>query len=113
MSLLARIKELSAASAGEIISNRRHLHANPELPFQQHNTASFVAERLRSFNITPQEGVADTGLVAVIEGNNPGSKTIALRADMDALPITEANDVSYKSTNSGVMHACGHDVHTA
>lgn len=113
MSLLARIKELSAALAGEVIANRRYLHAHPELSFQEHNTAKFIAERLRSFNIEPQEGIADTGLVAVIEGANPGRKTIALRADMDALPIVEANDVPYKSTKSGVMHACGHDAHTA
>jgi amidohydrolase len=113
MNLVARIKELAAASAGELVNNRRYLHANPELSFQEVNTARFVAERLRSFGIEPQEGVADTGLVAVIRGNNPESKTIALRADMDALPILEANHVPYKSTNNGVMHACGHDAHTA
>jgi amidohydrolase len=113
MNLVARIKELSAASAGELVNNRRYLHANPELSFQEFNTARFVSERLRSFGIEPQEGVADTGLVALIKGYNPESKTIALRADMDALPIVEANNVPYKSINSGVMHACGHDVHTA
>jgi amidohydrolase len=113
MNLVNRIKELSAASANELVNNRRYLHANPELSFQEVNTARFVAGQLRSFGIEPQEGVADTGLVAVIQGNNPGSKTIALRADMDALPILEANLVPYKSTNTGVMHACGHDVHTA
>ncbi|QHT65960.1 amidohydrolase [Rhodocytophaga rosea] len=113
MNLVARIKELSAASASEFVSNRRYLHANPELSFQEVNTARFVAERLRSFGIEPQEGVADTGLVAIIKGQNPESKTIALRADMDALPILEANNVPYKSTNTGVMHACGHDAHTA
>jgi amidohydrolase len=113
MNLVARIKELSASSASELVTNRRYLHANPELSFQEFNTAKFVAERLRSFGIQPQEGVADTGLVAVIEGRNPESKAIALRADMDALPIQESNNVPYKSTHTGVMHACGHDVHTA
>ncbi len=96
-----------------MIKTRRHLHANPELSFYEFNTAKFVAAQLQSFGVTPQEGVASTGVVALIRGKNPDSKTVALRADMDALPINEANEVAYKSLNPGVMHACGHDVHTA
>jgi len=113
MSLLENIKALSQAYSEEVIALRRHLHANPELSYQEYNTVKFVAQTLRSFGIEPTEGIATTGLVAEIKGKNPGKKTIALRADMDALPITEANDVPYKSKNQGVMHACGHDAHTS
>jgi len=108
-----KIQALAANIASEVISFRHYLHANPELSFQEFNTAKYVAATLRSFGIEPTEGVAGTGLIALIEGKNPSKKTIALRADMDALPIIEANDVPYKSKNEGVMHACGHDVHTA
>lgn len=108
-----RIKELSKAYKEEVIQNRRHLHANPELSFQEYNTSAFVEKQLRSYGIQDIETKADTGLVALIKGNNPDKKVIALRGDMDALPITETNEVDYKSTNPGVMHACGHDVHTA
>lgn len=113
MSLLEKIKSLSQSYSQEVVGLRRHLHANPELSYQEYNTVKFVAQTLRSFGIEPTEGIAATGLVAEIKGKNPGKKTIALRADMDALPITEANDVPYKSKNIGVMHACGHDVHTS
>lgn len=113
MSLLDKIKLLSESCCEEIIELRRHLHANPELSYEEFNTAKFVAARLRSYGIDPQEGVATTGIVALIKGKNPDKKTVALRADMDALPIQEANEVSYKSTKPGVMHACGHDVHTS
>jgi len=92
---------------------RRHLHAHPELSYKEFETAKFVAAQLRSYGIEPTEGVATTGIVALVKGKNPDKKTIALRADMDALPIEEANNVSYKSTCPGVMHACGHDVHTS
>lgn len=113
MSLLESVKSLSLSSAADVIKMRRHLHANPELSYQEVKTARFVADTLKSFGLTPTEGVAGTGVVAMIEGKNPGNKTVALRADMDALPIVEANDVEYKSSNKGVMHACGHDVHTS
>lgn len=108
-----RIKELAAAYKSEFIANRRHLHANPELSFQEFQTAAFVEKQLRGFGINQIEHKAGTGILAIIEGNNPSQKVIALRGDMDALPIVEQNDVSYKSTIPGVMHACGHDVHTA
>jgi amidohydrolase len=111
--LKSKVKELAKKYAEDILADRRHIHANPELSFEEYKTAQYVAERLKSFGLTPQEKVANTGLTVLIEGQNPESKTVALRADMDALPITEANDVPYKSTNEGVMHACGHDVHTS
>lgn len=113
MALLEKIKSLSEAYSKEVVGLRRHLHANPELSYQEYNTVKFVAQTLRSFGIEPTEGVATTGLIAEIKGKNPNKKTIALRADMDALPITEINDVPYKSKTNGVMHACGHDVHTS
>jgi len=113
MSLLKKIKALSESYSKEIVDLRRHLHANPELSYEEFNTAKFVAAKLRSYGIEPKEGVATTGIVALIKGKNPDKKTVALRADMDALPIEEASQVSYKSTRPGVMHACGHDVHTS
>ena len=111
--MIDKIKAIARASAVETVANRRHLHANPELSFLEFNTAKFVAKQLTDMGLTPQEGVANTGVVALIEGRNPQSRVVALRADMDALPIREANDVPYKSQNEGVMHACGHDAHTA
>ncbi len=110
--LLDKIKSLSKEYASEVVSYRRHLHANPELSYQEFNTAKYVADKLRAFGLEPKE-IATTGLIVEIKGKNPTSKTIALRADMDALPIQEANDIDYKSTVPGVMHACGHDVHTS
>jgi amidohydrolase len=96
-----------------VVAWRRHLHANPELSYEEFNTSKFVAAHLRSFGIEPQEGIATTGIVALVKGKNPEKKSVALRADMDALPIQEINNVPYKSTKPGVMHACGHDVHTS
>lgn len=90
---------------------RRHIHANPELSFKEDETAKFIAEELTVMGIPFQEQVGGNGLVAIIEGELPG-KVSALRADFDALPILEENDVEYASKNKGVMHACGHDVHT-
>ena len=108
-----QIKTLAKQFAEDVVQIRRHIHANPELSFQEFETAKYVAEQLRALGIEPKEGVASTGLTAIIKGKNPESKTVALRGDMDALPILEANDIDYKSTKEGVMHACGHDVHTA
>ncbi len=113
MSLLEKIKSLSLEYSAQIIDVRRHLHANPELSYQEFNTAKYVGSQLKSFGLTPKEGVATTGLTVEVQGKNPTKKSIALRADMDALPIVETNDVPYKSKNPGVMHACGHDVHTS
>ena len=111
--LSERIKNLSSKYLNDVIDIRRHLHQNPELSFCEFNTSSFVDEKLNEYGIGNRIKMANTGIVALIEGKNPGKKTIALRADMDALPITEINDVPYKSQNPGVMHACGHDAHTS
>ena len=112
MNLLNTIKSLSEKYSQQVVEFRRHLHANPELSYQEFNTVRYVAQQLRSFGIEPTE-VATTGLLAEIKGRNPSKRTIALRADMDALPIQETNNFPYKSKNLGVMHACGHDVHTS
>lgn len=106
-----RIQELAKKYAPEFIDIRHHLHANPELSYQEFETSKFVQSKLKEFGI-PFEVMATTGVAGLIKGKNPDSRIIALRADMDALPITEENDVPYKSKNKGVMHACGHDVHT-
>ncbi|HEY1061063.1 MAG TPA: M20 family metallopeptidase [Daejeonella sp.] len=106
ISLLA--KEIHA----NVVESRRHLHANPELSFHEYQTSAYVAQKLDELGIKYQK-MANTGLVAMIKGEKPSDAVIALRADMDALPIVEANDVPYKSKNSGVMHACGHDAHTS
>ena len=108
-----RIKSLAQAYKQEVIDLRRHLHSHPELSFKEFQTAAFVADKLKEMGITQIESKATTGWSALIEGKNPGKKVVALRADMDALPIIEANEVPYKSQNPGVMHACGHDAHTA
>ncbi|MFC0655352.1 M20 metallopeptidase family protein [Mongoliitalea lutea] len=107
------IKSLAADYKASIIAHRRHLHAHPELSFQEFETVSYVEQELRDIGITDIETKADTGLVAHIQGKNPDKKIIALRGDMDALPIHEQNEVPYKSTKEGIMHACGHDVHTS
>ncbi|MBJ6117183.1 amidohydrolase [Pontibacter sp. BT310] len=107
-----KIKELAKTYAPDTVQVRRHIHANPELSFEEYNTAAYVKQTLGSYGIVA-ETMAETGLVALIKGKNPEKKTIALRADLDALPIVEANEVDYRSKNEGVMHACGHDVHTA
>ncbi|MEZ0541598.1 M20 metallopeptidase family protein [Fibrella arboris] len=113
--LLSSIKMLAERFAQDTVQVRRHLHAHPELSFHEQQTARFVASELTALGLQPQEGIAGTGVVALIAGTKPGdsSRVVGLRADMDALPIHEANDVPYKSTVEGVMHACGHDVHTA
>ncbi|MCE7043133.1 M20 family metallopeptidase [Dyadobacter sp. CY312] len=111
--LQERIKLLAKEQASRVIGHRRHLHSNPELSFEEFKTAGYVASQLRALGLQPQEGFAGTGVVALIEGRNPASRTVGLRADMDALPILEANEVPYKSLVPGVMHACGHDVHTS
>ena len=113
MSLLEKIKQKAEEQFNSIVDIRRHLHQHPELSFHEHNTSAFVGTQLEQTGVAFKNKIADTGLVAIIEGKNPTKKVIALRADMDALPIQEANDVPYKSINPGVMHACGHDVHTS
>lgn len=109
----SQIQKLAQDALPNIVGIRRHLHSHPELSFEEFETAKYIAQQLRDMGLKPHEGVATTGTVVYIEGKNPSSKTVALRADIDALPIVEANDVPYKSQKEGVMHACGHDAHTA
>jgi amidohydrolase len=111
--LKSKIQSLAKAYLSETTDIRRHIHANPELSFEEYNTSNFIADKLKQYNIPFKQGYVKTGIVAIIEGKNPLKKVVALRADIDALPIIETNDVEYKSKNIGVMHACGHDVHTA
>lgn len=106
------VKARAEALLPELVQIRRHLHANPELSFQEFETAAFVAAALDKLGIPYEQGIGGTGIVALIKGRNAEKKCIALRADMDALPITEENETEYRSRNEGVMHACGHDVHT-
>jgi amidohydrolase len=110
--LKEKIKQLAKQYAPEFIEVRHHLHAHPELSYKEFETSGFVQQKLTEFGI-PFEIKATTGVIGLIEGKNPSKKIIALRADMDALPIKEENDIPYKSQNEGVMHACGHDVHTS
>ena len=109
--MVEKIKALAKSYAPEFIKVRQHLHAHPELSYQEFETSKYVQQQLNKWGI-PFEIKATTGVVGLIEGKNPGKQVIALRADMDALPIKEENDIPYKSKNDGVMHACGHDVHT-
>jgi len=107
-----QIQHLAGTIFEEVVGYRRHLHANPELSFKEFETSAFVKAKLTEWGI-PFEGLANTGVVGLITGDLPSEKVIALRGDMDALPINEANDKPYISKNPGVMHACGHDVHTS
>lgn len=109
--LKEKIKELSQLYAQEFIRVRRFLHSNPELSYKEFNTSAFIQSKLTELGIK-FEVKAITGVVGIIEGKDPQSRIIALRADMDALPIKEENEIEYKSKNDGAMHACGHDVHT-
>lgn len=111
MSLPQRIRQLAAAYKDEFIGIRHHIHANPELSYQEFETSAFIQGQLRGMGI-PFTIMAGTGVVGIIEGRDPASRVIALRADMDALPIQEANEIPYASKKPGIMHACGHDVHT-
>lgn len=112
MMLIEKIKHLIRSNNPEFIFNRRHLHAHPELSFKEYNTAAFIKEKLDAIGI-PWQAMANTGVVGILKGAKLSEKVIALRADMDALPIDEKNNIDYLSKNPGIMHACGHDVHTA
>src|ERR687890_262749 len=106
---LAEAQEL----AEDLVAIRRDLHMHPELGFQEVRTARIVAEQLSALGYEVVTGVGKTGVVGLLGGSQPGERTVLLRFDMDALPIEEANDVPYRSQSAGVMHACGHDGHTA
>ncbi|WP_316846186.1 M20 family metallopeptidase [Pedobacter psychrodurus] len=107
-----KIQELATNIFHEVVGFRQHIHANPELSFKEFETSLFIKDKLKKWGIEYTD-CANTGVVGLIKGNLPSDKVIALRADMDALPIHEANDKPYRSKNHGVMHACGHDVHTS
>ena len=107
-----KIEAIASKIDSELIAIRRHLHQYPELAFEEYQTSAFIQTKLQDWNVAFKTGVAKTGIVAEIKGNNPDRQTFVLRGDMDALPILEENNVEYKSTYEGLMHACGHDVHT-
>jgi amidohydrolase len=107
-----QIQHLAVALQPKLVEIRRDLHQHPELSNREFRTAGIVAERLKGLGLSVQTGVAHTGVVGLLEGNRPGP-TVAVRADMDALPIQEVNAVPYRSKHDGIKHACGHDVHTA
>ena len=107
-----KIQELSSKIYNDVVGYRQHIHANPELSFKEFQTSLFIKEKLTAWGIEFKE-MANTGVVGLIKGELPSDQIIALRADMDALPIYETNDKPYKSKNEGVMHACGHDVHSS
>jgi len=113
MNILDSIKQYATQNHDEVIAMRRHLHAHPELSKKEKETAGFIISKLKEYNISYTTFAKHYGIVADIKGNNPDKKVVALRADMDALPIKERNNVAYKSENEGIMHACGHDVHTS
>jgi amidohydrolase len=107
-----KIQRLASATFEQVVGFRRHIHANPELSFKEFQTSAYIQEQLASWGI-PFSNLANTGVVGIIQGELPSDRVIALRADMDALPIMEANEKPYASKNPGVMHACGHDVHSS
>jgi amidohydrolase len=112
--LIKHIKSRSEALFERVKSYRIHLHKHPELSYQEVETMNFVSDQLTKLGIPHQKNIGGTGVVGIIENEkHKGMKAIALRADLDALPIQEENEVPYKSTVAGVMHACGHDVHTS
>ena len=110
--MINKIKSLAKELKNDVVGIRQQIHQSPELSFEEYITANLIHGLLTSWNIE-YDLLTETGIVATIKGRNPEKKTIALRADIDALPIQEKNDCSYKSAIDGVMHACGHDAHTA
>ncbi|MBO9619974.1 MAG: amidohydrolase [Niabella sp.] len=110
--MIEKIQTLAKQFAPEFIKVRQHLHQHPELSYQEFETSAYIQEQLSRLHI-PFEIKAKTGVIGLLKGRNPESRTLALRADIDALPIEELNTVAYRSVNNNVMHACGHDVHSA
>ena len=113
MDLKEKIKSLTEKYFLQVVDIRQHIHQHPELSFNEFETSKYVSSVLSAMHIKFRTGIAGTGITGIIEGKNPEKSCIALRADMDALPIDEKNDIPFKSVNKGVMHACGHDAHTA
>lgn len=110
--MLTRIKDIATKLAPRLVEIRRHIHSHPELSGQEYQTAAFVAGVLSSSGIRVQEAVGKTGVVGEVQGTNSDRRLLAIRTDMDALPIQERTALDYTSKVSGIMHACGHDVHT-
>ncbi|HXD94120.1 MAG TPA: M20 family metallopeptidase, partial [Bacteroidia bacterium] len=110
--LATEIKQKAKHYFPYLVDVRRHLHTNPELSFKEVETSRYISTQLIKHRIEHEVGIVNTGIVALIKGKNPNKKCVLLRGDMDALPILEKNEVSYKSVNEGIMHACGHDVHS-
>ncbi|MDG2332522.1 MAG: M20 family metallopeptidase [Flavobacteriales bacterium] len=111
--MIAKIKALAKEYNDEVIQIRRHIHQHPELSFKEFETSKFIQKQLTAWGVEFDTGYVNTGIIAFVKGKNPSSKVIALRADIDALPIQEENEFNFASINKGVMHACGHDVHTS
>lgn len=111
--MINQIRQKASDLLPELQRIRQHIHQFPELSFQEYKTSEFIATELTKLNIPFKKGMAGTGIVAILEGKNPSKKCLAIRAELDALPINELNDVAYKSQHPGIMHACGHDVHSA
>ncbi len=111
--LKQKIQQLAEQVYPEVFHHYTYLHTHPELSYKEYNTASYIQSVLTALGIAFRSGIAGTGILGIIKGKNPEKKVIALRADMDALPVQEENNISFKSKNDGVMHACGHDSHTA
>jgi amidohydrolase len=111
--MIENIKKLVENYFSEIVSIRRHLHKHPELSFKEYKTSKYIKSILEAWNIEYTDDYVETGILAIVKGKNPDKNCIAIRADFDALPIQEENDVEYASVNNNVMHACGHDVHTS
>jgi len=111
--MINKIKKIAEDIFEDVIEIRRNIHKNPELSFKEYETSSYIKSILKRWDIPFIGNIADTGIVVLLEGKNPDSKILALRSDFDALPIIEKNELDYRSQNEGVMHACGHDAHTA
>ncbi len=111
--MINKIKSIANSNLNKIVQARRFIHQNPELSFQEFNTSKYIQKFLKEHQIPFEAGILKTGVVAKIEGKNPSDRLVVLRADIDALPVQEENNINYRSNKKGIMHACGHDVHTA
>jgi len=113
MNIKSRILQLAEEYFDEVVSIRRHIHRHPELSFEETNTSIYIQEQLNKEHIPFKSGYPKTGIIGIIKGKNVSGKVVALRADMDALPVAEQNNIPFRSENPGKMHACGHDLHMA
>lgn len=113
LSLVKEVEDKVLLYHSQTVDHYKHLHENPELSFEEENTSLYIEVFLKQWGVAYRNNIGGYGILAWVEGRNPKVRTIALRADMDALPIVEQNEIEFKSKNSGVMHACGHDTHTS